>query len=315
MFLTESTNGRIHNADVTYSMELVQEATDAWTDLCDRMVALEHTAIVSEDAALLQEGKEEFKAKAKQVIERAVQKFMEWIEDVRVAWTNLVAKIRTSILNPDRVAAIRKVVAGLNRVPKDKIKVTCKADAFATDHKAITFAKKFVGDGVEKVMSGLLTGNNRINVNNSKDDLFNNAVAIEQIKEREVTVTKEMIDNALVFLKNRAETVKALNKCKIGMKKLEEYDKKWARQEKGQKKLATTQFHRAVNKFVLAINSLTASACRICNVVKKIKLNSTEKKNVKGEYKSIKAGARNEKMAKRLNANLASESVLNQFSL
>lgn len=311
MFLTESANNdRIHNSDVTYSMELVQEATDTWNELCDSMIALEHTAIVSENANLLQEGKKEFKEKATTLIKRVVQKFLEWIEDVRVAWSQLMAKIRTAILNPTKVQIIKNKFENAKKYGAlMKKKVSIKKNALLN-------ASKFVISVNDDVAVRIVAKFGNPNKGDHQSKLLAIADTIKNEAETEVTLDATLINASLKFLQQREKFNKALLKWKSDIKKVSEFDNSGLKSGKGTKKLAVTMYHRAINKVVLAVNSLTSHACRVLNVIKNITMTKKEKEDVKKQYKSAKATEKTAKATKNFNSKAYKEdSVLAQFSL
>lgn len=256
MFLTEGyDNINEVSADPYYSMELVQEATEQWNDLCMKMIVLEHTAIVSEDNNLLSEASASFKERAKTLATRVYQKFIEYLERVRVEWSKLQATIATKVVSTNMVNALRKNANG---------------QPFIANEQAIDKGLAVL-DAVKKVND--ISAESLFSAGTQASHFLSLAEELTDTKAVQTKLSKQLVDKAIKFLINRGQAVKDLQKTKSKASAL--YKEDLANIAKDQKdvrsngKLLITLFQRSVNKLIIAINKITSSAIAVCKAVRR----------------------------------------------
>jgi hypothetical protein len=108
-------------ADPYWGAQIICEAVEAYNKIDMAMINLEHTAIVNEDAALLEEGKKSFGAKVKQVGKNAKERFLMWLAKVHEAWSNLTTKIKTTIFSKRDTLEKAKKAFGVNQKSGDAL--------------------------------------------------------------------------------------------------------------------------------------------------------------------------------------------------
>ena len=285
MFLTENYGyDEVMTADPAYSMELVQEATEEWNDLCMKMIKLEHSAIVSEDGGLLQEGMEDFKKKASEVAKRVYNKFMEYLERVRVEWSKIQAAVATKFIRPDVVSQLTNMVE-LNKGNK----FNCKAEYFIGQN----LGKRVIGE-IQSITWEQTKSADVTSILKATSQSLNDTT------ENEVKLTTELVKGAINFLKNRAQTVKAIQKLKTeGTKAYKKDLEQLAKENRGAERLNITMFQRACNKLIIAVNKITSAAIKICNACKR---------NASGSQKT-----KAKKLAKGISRGTASASILDMY--
>jgi hypothetical protein len=282
MFLSEgyvSANEEV-SADPVYAMQIMQEATDDWNDICMKMIKLEHTAIMQEDAELLAEGAKEALHRFKNNIIVFGKKFIEFLERVRVQWSKIQASIATKWLNPDKVKAIyesvkynQKAKITLPAEYNDMVKLVDKMSGVIndiTDHIAKTVKKAFtsgsiLGKEVNKEMNGTsLKGYDESTSEGIARILRNNSFE-EFSKEKDTQITDKVVTTAINFLKKRPVAIKNIEVMKKAVTQIQnvlisEMDKN----DKPQAKNDLVVLQSAFNKVIIKINKMTTYAIKIC---------------------------------------------------
>lgn len=90
-------------SDPMYMQELLLEEERAWHELEISMIKCEHTAIVSEDSALLEAADDDFKTKARKFFEDFGQQFLRYVDSVINKWTEIQLKIMSRTKNLDKM--------------------------------------------------------------------------------------------------------------------------------------------------------------------------------------------------------------------
>lgn len=321
MFLNENANNvAVENTeamgyDPIYAMQIMQEATEDWNDICMKMIKLEHTAIMKEDTNLLQEGVKESLNRFKNNVTVLGRKIIEFLERVRVQWSKIQAAVASKFLNTDMINALlknynEKAKIQINKKLFDKalnqvstfskvtsalaaqIKLTAESEATTT---TLSAAKESSNTKIEKIMAA--AG-------------FTDAADAGSTEE--VAITKDLIQRAIAFLKNRPVAIKNIEVMKkattdiqnILIKKLSSPNAKVSQRN------ALVDLQRGFNKLIISINKQTSTAIKICNAAKPNKKNGVKDKNVKDFKKTQKE----QKGVYYESANADVKSVLDDFA-
>lgn len=330
MFLTESyVENTVVSADPTYAMQIMQEATDDWNDICMKMIKLEHTAIMREDVELLAEGAKEALHRFKNNVVVLGKKLIEYLERVRVQWSKLQASIATKILNPDKIKAILETVKYKENakvmIPQSFLQSAVVVEQMS---KCVTSVTDYVTKNGKTVngqfmgLAGELESNRKGKSLKGYDESENEAIKRilknthfeEYDEEGEVTITRELINAAIEFLKKRPIAIKNIEIMKKAVTQVQnavisELDKT----DKPQSRNDLVILQSAFNKVIIKINKSTTYAVKICNAVKPNKETGVTAKDYnKGadNYRSMK-GAWVEKKDNRKQS--LKESVLDLF--
>lgn len=290
MFLDENTvTTTAVSADPMYGAQLIQEASEEWNELCMKMIKLEHTAIVSEDANLLEAGIKDFAKKAEAHIKLAAQKFIEYLERVRVEWTKIQAAVMSKFVNADVINAV------LAKLKNDKVKMQMDKTKWDANMKVL------------ETWSKAASWNNFV-LGQNKSQLEKGAAAEKNIfasadNTTEVVVDQTLVKQAVSFLKNRAVAVKNLQAVKANYAKEanEEIKKMKSANRKMETKSNLVVLQRYINGQIIALNKCTSIAIKICNAVK-VKNSGVSKTALKNAKKDVKK-----------QNGLYTESVLDQF--
>jgi len=283
MFLSEgyeNVNEEI-GADPIYAMQIMQEATEEWNDICMKMIKLEHTAIMKEDAELLAEGAKEALHRFKNNVIVLGKKLIEYLERVRVQWSKLQASIATKILNPDKV---RAVLAAVNY--KNNAKIMLPAD-YDRCVKIVDEMSNVVDSIVKAIKTGKpgnlgktgaevgreVSGKSLVGYDETKNEaitrILKNTNFDEFEKEREVTIKEGTVKAALNFLKKRPVAIKNIEVMKRAVTEVQnaviaDMDKT----DRPQAKNSLVILQSAFNKVIIKINKMTTYAVKICNAIK-----------------------------------------------
>lgn len=311
MFLSENYTNVSENvsADPMYGMQLIQEATESYNELCMKMIKLEHTAIVNEDAALLEAGVKDFGNKFTEWVKVTAKKFVEFLERVRVQWSNLTASISSKFLNRDVIEVMnRKLREGKFNVKLDSAKWADAKETvnmFANASTFVTVAEGMVGNDDVKASEKSI-----------KEMLKMKIPACQKIfkwkempsdNETDVPVTKDLVNGALNFLKQRPTAVKNIQVFKSGVTKIANKLIASSKSGKTPKKNILVEFQSVCNEMIIAVNKATSMAIRICNAVYVKGASGTSEKAAKKTVKKEQPTIYTKNAA-------VSESVLDQFA-
>lgn len=119
MFLVENENLKqnainesMYTGDAYEGLQIVLESEQAWNELTMKMIRLEHTAIITEDSALLEAGKENFGQKVVEFFKRVYQKIQDFVNSA-------IASISASIAKMSKVSQVKFVAGKKITLPKD----------------------------------------------------------------------------------------------------------------------------------------------------------------------------------------------------
>lgn len=323
MFLDESYNYNSGvSADPMYGAKLIQEASDEWNDLCMKMIKLEHTAIVQEDAGLLQEGIKEFGKSVADHAKYAGQKFLEYLEEVRIQWSKIQASIATKICNPTMVQTL------LNKVNDNKLgkistnfsreKLNLAIDIIKdisnlrTDLDNLTNYKFMDGkDITAKEIGNHISDRSKKYINKSNLQKIVDKMQDIPVNDTPIQVTRTDVQAAINFLKNRPIAIKNIELMKKYVKiAINETIKNAKSDTKLKKKNIVVAVQRYCNSIILSINSGTSVAIKVCNAVKQKTVASN--KQYKDARKLARQGHNNYVATKNV-SKITSESVLDLF--
>lgn len=327
MFLQENAIALNEETGITSDpmsmVSVLQEATDNWNDICMKMIKLEHTAIVNNDVALLEAGTKEAVGKFIEAVKRLGQKILEFLERVRVQWSKVQAAIQTKFVNQEAVNNLIKKMGNTQikytvALPKEYKAALASVNEFSNmSNDVISTCKDVAND-----LSGGYQSpdyNQALTKQGFKDA---KAARLEQKLEKlkwvdspetQVNLTKQDVQAALTFLKNRATAVKNLETMKKGTTLIMKAEiAKLEKTQKADGKMTLVLYQRAINKLIIGINKATTIAVRICHAVLKTKSGFSEK-----QISAAKTAGREDRKRAREEKKMSlaeGTSVLDQFA-
>jgi hypothetical protein len=287
---TPSYNGN----DTSFMYEAIMEANDAYYDLCMKMVKCEHTSIVNEDTEMLALAESEFTTKVRAIAEKALAKFLAFIDRVRAEWSKLVAGVISKFVDPVVAREMQKAA------DFEKIEVEVEDGNMNEILGMFHELAKMDPSDLEKLSR---------NYAEAKEKLDGYEQKSSYAKRR---VTSQMVGKAILFLEKRKDMIKLLEAIKSNGKKAAALDSKISGQAADS--LAISKFSSLVSKIIVRVNKQTINAVKICRAcygkkTKEMKENIKNQKLVDSKLQQTKRA--NEKAAAEANAQ---ESVLDLFA-
>jgi hypothetical protein len=203
MFINEGNSNKYFEeatANPAYMYEAIQEANEAYHDLCMKMVKCEHAAIVNEDTSMLAEATGDFKEKVKRIAQTILAQFLAFIDKVRAEWSKLWAGLLSKLVNTEKA----KATANIGETIEVKIDKNAIANATSLFNKI-----RAISVGANAEDTTLTQKLEEIKDALSKKE---DAVKVEKVEAK-------MFTEALVFLIMRPNMIKDLEKFKAEGKK------------------------------------------------------------------------------------------------
>lgn len=283
MFITESYYYEDFqvSADPACGLNIILETVEAYDKLAMAMINLEHNAIMTEDADLLEEGTEAFLEAASDVIKRAGQKFLAFLDAVKAKWSSLQAAITEKFLNKEKVTYAMQQMKGKN------VEVEVDLTAIKRAQEITTAFRVFNNSNV--------TTDDLNALSKKLDNLISDT-------KNKVNIIK-VFSIALQFLQYRKGWIKEIDTIKkayIAFTK--DSIKEGVSDNVNQDKNNAVAMQRTANKAIAVVNKGTTNALRICRAAFG-EMSDGEMDAVKSAYKNgkknYKAGVKSQKEAEK----------------